>query len=433
MTRPGLVRAGEPRLSFCQSRPLTDKLSLVPDTIDLQNQDAPTTQDHHATSLQPSDVGKHQASEIRHVREERHEEEEHLQDAWSRAHQDAQVNELTDDQLQAHNHENGDSADDSELDDDMLDDRISSSPSIDDGAYPAAAAAATSASAWPHRTSSLTTPPRQTLNCAAIDSPDSSPFVFTSAHLPLHNHSIADSAASPAESLHSSSPFLLSPKHLPLSASPLSKRHHHTGEYHGGYPGNHDYDQHTDEYDNASNDSCQKPFGSSDEYLDYDFAHDTFVDDLTAIPEEDDQDESDMDGLLPLARNSTYDRIPASRAASPSSWSTVSDASATSVLEDSGLENKDNNDDDTDISFYSDERFVDSGWGGECLRETEDIDFDFVYALHTFVATVEGQANAGKGDTMVLLDDSNSYWWLVRIVKDNSIGLFAVPSDVYLN
>ncbi|KAL2271549.1 hypothetical protein VTJ83DRAFT_920 [Remersonia thermophila] len=54
--------------------------------------------------------------------------------------------------------------------------------------------------------------------------------------------------------------------------------------------------------------------------------------------------------------------------------------------------------------------------------EDEDIDFDFVYALHTFVATVEGQANATKGDTMVLLDDSNSYWWLVRIVKDSSIG-----------
>ncbi|VUC34150.1 unnamed protein product [Clonostachys rosea] len=59
----------------------------------------------------------------------------------------------------------------------------------------------------------------------------------------------------------------------------------------------------------------------------------------------------------------------------------------------------------------------------ECLSiDSEDIDFDFVYALHTFVATVEGQANATKGDTMVLLDDSNSYWWLVRVVKDSSIG-----------
>lgn len=54
--------------------------------------------------------------------------------------------------------------------------------------------------------------------------------------------------------------------------------------------------------------------------------------------------------------------------------------------------------------------------------DDEDIDFEFVYALHTFVATVEGQANATKGDTMVLLDDSNSYWWLVRVVKDASIG-----------
>ncbi|KAI2791335.1 hypothetical protein POX_c04192 [Penicillium oxalicum] len=54
--------------------------------------------------------------------------------------------------------------------------------------------------------------------------------------------------------------------------------------------------------------------------------------------------------------------------------------------------------------------------------DDEDIDFEFVYALHNFIATVDGQANAAKGDTMVLLDDSNSYWWLVRVVKDGSIG-----------
>jgi hypothetical protein len=85
---------------------------------------------------------------------------------------------------------------------------------------------------------------------------------------------------------------------------------------------------------------------------------------------------------------------------------------------------KDENTDISDSIFSSDPRFVDSGWGGECLQEIEDIDFEFVYALHTFIATVEGQANATKGDTMVLLDDSNSYWWLVRVVKDNSIGSF---------
>jgi hypothetical protein len=85
-------------------------------------------------------------------------------------------------------------------------------------------------------------------------------------------------------------------------------------------------------------------------------------------------------------------------------------------------ESSEDEDDDYDIPYFTESRFVDSGWGGECLQETEDIDFEFVYALHTFVATVEGQANATKGDTMVLLDDSNSYWWLVRVVKDSSIG-----------
>jgi hypothetical protein len=52
----------------------------------------------------------------------------------------------------------------------------------------------------------------------------------------------------------------------------------------------------------------------------------------------------------------------------------------------------------------------------------QDIDFDFMYAFHSFAATVEGQANATKGDMLVLLDDSNSYWWLVRVVKDHSVG-----------
>lgn len=91
-------------------------------------------------------------------------------------------------------------------------------------------------------------------------------------------------------------------------------------------------------------------------------------------------------------------------------------------------ESDDDEDDDGDFSEPFHSRLIDSGWGGECLQETEDIDFDFVYALHTFVATVEGQANASKGDTMVLLDDSNSYWWLVRVVKDSSIGKCSAAS-----
>jgi hypothetical protein len=51
-----------------------------------------------------------------------------------------------------------------------------------------------------------------------------------------------------------------------------------------------------------------------------------------------------------------------------------------------------------------------------------DIGFEFVYCLRTFGATLEGQANANKGDTLILLDDSNSYWWLIRVAKDGSIG-----------
>lgn len=82
---------------------------------------------------------------------------------------------------------------------------------------------------------------------------------------------------------------------------------------------------------------------------------------------------------------------------------------------------EDDDDDDDDDHFLAPE-FIEVGWGSEDLQDAEDIDFEFVYALHTFVATVEGQANAAKGDTMVLLDDSNSYWWLVRVVKDSSIG-----------
>jgi len=104
------------------------------------------------------------------------------------------------------------------------------------------------------------------------------------------------------------------------------------------------------------------------------------------------------------------------RSSSSSNWISARDDSSDSDYEAAG------EDDVQDFFVNLDSRFLDSGWDGECLRDTEDIDFEFVYALHTFVATVEGQANAAKGDTMVLLDDTNSYWWLVKLVKDSSIG-----------
>jgi hypothetical protein len=46
---------------------------------------------------------------------------------------------------------------------------------------------------------------------------------------------------------------------------------------------------------------------------------------------------------------------------------------------------------------------------------------------HTFVATVDGQASVVKGDSMVLLDDSNSYWWLVNVLKADEVGY--IPAE----
>ena len=57
----------------------------------------------------------------------------------------------------------------------------------------------------------------------------------------------------------------------------------------------------------------------------------------------------------------------------------------------------------------------------------EHIDFDLVYALHTFLATVEGQASVVKGDQLTLLDDTNSYWWLVRVLKTQAVGY--IPAE----
>lgn len=57
----------------------------------------------------------------------------------------------------------------------------------------------------------------------------------------------------------------------------------------------------------------------------------------------------------------------------------------------------------------------------------ENINFDLVYALHTFVATVDGQATVQKGDHLVLLDDSNSYWWLVRVMASQEVGY--IPAE----
>jgi len=55
------------------------------------------------------------------------------------------------------------------------------------------------------------------------------------------------------------------------------------------------------------------------------------------------------------------------------------------------------------------------------------IDFNLVYPLHKFAATVEGQASVTKGEDLVLMDDTNSYWWLVRVLRTREVGY--IPAD----
>ncbi|CAG8558078.1 11138_t:CDS:2, partial [Acaulospora morrowiae] len=42
-------------------------------------------------------------------------------------------------------------------------------------------------------------------------------------------------------------------------------------------------------------------------------------------------------------------------------------------------------------------------------------------------ATVEGQASVEKGEPLTLLDDSNSYWWLVKVLRNEEVGY--IPAE----
>ncbi|KAF6238310.1 hypothetical protein HO173_003590 [Letharia columbiana] len=392
MTRPNIIRA---------------------DTIDLQNQSAPSAKDHTRQPARPGPLGEgppapHQADALKHVEQEL--SEQHGRSP--RASQDLSGKELqllhedgdgygsTDGIGQDSNNllrnagangtaeeDVGDTDGDEGMDDDLMD-KISSSPSIgDDGGYHLPLP-------WPSRVASLrsnSSPPENT--------PSPKP--------PLDDFS--------------SSPFSETPTHFPLSFprkehdQTPSKDHHQKG----GYTKDRETLFAVDKLDAESHDRL-RPLISE--------RRDTrFQEDFEDMEDsyEVDFDPNDFNHFLlpandPLLDNS-FDDAPLSPSSAASNASTRSSSpeSATS-WDDKTTDTKD--DDTEDISFLDDPRFIDSGWGGECLRETEDIDFEFVYALHTFVATVEGQANATKGDTMVLLDDSNSYWWLVRVVKDSSIG-----------
>jgi len=484
---------------------MTRPIIIRADTIDLQDQDSPSAAEHHRPVLQGG-IAAHQRAEVHHVLEERHSEEHALADAWKMsddlteepdAIDEAQQQRQTIDHSTANgifhdaNEENGDMGSrEADADDDMMD-RISSSPSIDDGGYTPCTASSTLPSTpcrgemWPARKSSLSpldldtpSPAGKSLNYSAASpsSTDSSPFLRTPQHLPLHVRRTGR-AVSPllSESDWSSSPYRSSPKHVPwksakkhlIHSTVTSEHHQNMGRYRPELDRNRNRNLDVRTNSEMGNVTvCHKakqqidrsridPHHSTSSHAP---GHSSSASDRTGheSPKQHRRHHATVDPIetpfrryswtrsnadLSQARDDSFTSLkrtasinledlllpvddplldtPPSPTDSSGSWESLG-----TISDDSFEGGTKEHDDDTDALFDTlDDRFIDSGWGGECLRETEDINFEFVYALHTFVATVEGQANATKGDTMVLLDDSNSYWWLVRVVKDSSIGM----------
>ena len=302
-----------------------------------------------------------------------------------------------------------DAESDEDLDEELMD-KISSSPSIDDGGY-------TLPSVWPKRSSSLT--PLSTPTCPSYQSPSpsnsSSPFTLSPSHYPLFYDFCQDDSLSTSEG--SSTARTSVSVFLSQEAAAGSKGHHLEGEYLKEANRIEGRWRKYDGGEGSTRDSPSSTLSSPTKYSTSRNRHspdrlDNILHDLL-LPEN--------DSLLEESFTSRKDlEILPSPSSDSSGFSGSSQRESGSIP--SWDESEERDDDSEDISFSDDPRFVDYGLGAEYLREIEDIDFEFVYALHTFVATVDGQANATKGDTMVLLDDSNSYWWLVRIVKDSSIG-----------
>ena len=51
----------------------------------------------------------------------------------------------------------------------------------------------------------------------------------------------------------------------------------------------------------------------------------------------------------------------------------------------------------------------------EPVTSEEEVDYSKVYALFTFIASMEGQISVLKGEPLDLLDDSNSYWYAISM------------------
>jgi hypothetical protein len=337
---------------------------------------------------------------------------------------------------------------DDDMDDDGMD-KISSSPSITDGRY--------SPSVWPRRVSSLTSassplasPGREAAAVADLSPFSSSPLPSSngsseclSANMssPFALHETPKPARRQLDLSRSSSPSSSSPDILPLFRGQPLQRHHHWGEYKEDDThalrtrsfGRLALDESEDDYADEERDQLGPLFS---EQLDPRPLSSSLSSLERSASTPDLQDLQFYASLIHVSDDGEAAKLPCGserglgvEAASlmDDNYSDDSDWMTDSEADDSSFDSFTFNDDDAKAFLSSiDDRFVCSGWGIECLQEAEDIDFEFVYALHNFVATVEGQANAAKGDTMVLLDDSNSYWWLVRVVKDSTIGWYSV-------
>ena len=485
-----------------------------PDTIDLQDQTAPSAQDHsrspyHQPSLGHGPAAPHQASELRHAHNERVAEETALSHAWNNAHNLSEEPPSEDDDMYMNGHnldgdtllpQNGgmltngddhgmDEDGDDSMDDDGMD-KISSSPSISDGGY--------SPLLWPRRTSSLTpvpsplgTPSREA--SGPFNSPvSSSPLSISRRNLPrVDSDSLrrpqlsspasistrsAQSCNNVVEDNCSSSSLTSLPEHLALSRrsglfNSQDYHHHQWGEYkEPSFELSQSLTEITDKnlenlensqipLDNKENEFQEEQDKTTPLYLqNIDMFNHAIPDNPTNTSTfEKSPSDIELEGyLLPMNDPlllALYDRQTRDDASATqfsvykANFSSIPDYSpvssvgeAASLISDNSSDSSDwttdsdgddnsfdsftfNDDDATSFQTSIHPNFFCSGWSGDCLQELEDIDFEFVYALHNFVATVEGQANAAKGDTMVLLDDSNSYWWLVRVVKDSTIGL----------
>jgi hypothetical protein len=377
----------------------------------LQDQDAPSAKDHTRQPTHPAPYGvgpaaPHQNQALRNADHETQKEQKHSPVVSPRHSEERQRGKYPDEpdfyddhegsddheQSAPHEHlvgeldhdsgiEDGDMGDqgDDDSEDDLMD-KISSSPSIDDGKYALPVM-------WPPRRDS-------------VDSGATHSFFST----PTRGKQF------------SSSPFTSTPEHFPLPV--IQETGKYPKSHQGGYPGfkiNHSPDPRIGFEDTPESSPRQvtnliRHPDSQTEFDDYHFDLDVQDIGRYLLPVDDPLLDNSFDDAGEDMFHEEND--------DDSEWEDEDDYALLRIESSS--------DDDTgSFPFTSNTRFIDSGWGGECLREIEDIDFEFVYALHTFVATVEGQANATKGDTMVLLDDSNSYWWLVRVVKDGSIGMHA--------